>query len=183
MKKYGTIANVPRHGHPPKPTGRARRALIREAAKRPTVTLEELQRSTTQLGESVHRTTVSHALHKLGLCLDRPANTGEGITSIAKTEVSKQKTSIREGSQFSKKCPMQFKTQIMISSVLFWVKHLICLYFFLTASMPLNTWADRMSPFPRQRIPYFATANALISACCDSQAASTLWRLKAKRAV
>lgn len=48
-------------------------------------------------------------------------------------------------------------------------KHLICLYFFLTALMPLNTWADTMSPFPRQQIPYFAKANALIAACCDSQ--------------
>ena len=31
------------------------------------VTLEELQRSTAQVGESVHRTTISHALHKSGL--------------------------------------------------------------------------------------------------------------------
>ena len=44
-----------------------RRALIREAAKRPLITLEELQRSTAQVGESVHRTTISHALHKSGL--------------------------------------------------------------------------------------------------------------------
>ena len=55
------------HGRPPKLTGWARRALIREAAKRPMVTLEELQRSTAQVGESVHRTTLSHALYKLGL--------------------------------------------------------------------------------------------------------------------
>ena len=66
-KEYGTTANLPRHGRPPKLTGRARRALIREAAKRPMVTLEELQRSTAQVGESVHRTTISHALHKSGL--------------------------------------------------------------------------------------------------------------------
>ena len=66
-KEYGTTANLPRHGHPPKLTGQARRALIREAAKRPMVTLVELQRSTAQVGESVHRTTISHALHKSGL--------------------------------------------------------------------------------------------------------------------
>ena len=42
-KKYGTTANLPRHGRPPKLTVRARRALVREAAKRPMVTLEELQ--------------------------------------------------------------------------------------------------------------------------------------------
>ena len=66
-KEYGTTANLPRHGRQPKLTGRARRALIREAAKRPMITLEELQRSTDQVEESVHRTTVSHALHKSGL--------------------------------------------------------------------------------------------------------------------
>ncbi|KAL4008448.1 hypothetical protein ACER0C_002300 [Sarotherodon galilaeus] len=32
--------------------------------KRPMVTLDELQRSTAQVGESVHRTTISRALHK-----------------------------------------------------------------------------------------------------------------------
>ena len=63
-KKYGTTANLPRHGRPPKLTVRARRALVREAAKRPMVTLEELQKSTAQVGESVQRTTISRALHK-----------------------------------------------------------------------------------------------------------------------
>ena len=63
-KAYGTTANLPRHGRPPKLTGWTRRALVREAAKRPMVTLEELQRSTAQVGESVHRTTISHAPHK-----------------------------------------------------------------------------------------------------------------------
>ena len=66
-EEYGTTANLPRHGCPPKLIGWARRASIREAAKRPMVTLEELQRSTAQLGESVHRTTISQALHKSGL--------------------------------------------------------------------------------------------------------------------
>ena len=47
--------------------GRARRAFIREAAKRSMVTLEELQRSTAQEGESVHRTTFSRAFHKSDL--------------------------------------------------------------------------------------------------------------------
>ena len=46
--------------------GRARRALIREAAKRPMITLEELQRSKAQVGESVLRTIISCALHKSG---------------------------------------------------------------------------------------------------------------------
>lgn len=59
-KEYGT-ANLPRRCRPPKLTGRARRALIRDAAKRPMVTLEELQRYTSQVGESVHRTLVMHS--------------------------------------------------------------------------------------------------------------------------
>ncbi|MCJ8737403.1 hypothetical protein PDJAM_G00023560 [Pangasius djambal] len=66
-KEYGTTANLPTHGRPSKLTGRARRALSREAAKRPMVTLQELQRSTAQVGESVYRTTISRALHKSGL--------------------------------------------------------------------------------------------------------------------
>uniref|UniRef100_A0A669ESK4 Transposase Tc1-like domain-containing protein n=1 Tax=Oreochromis niloticus TaxID=8128 RepID=A0A669ESK4_ORENI len=66
-KEYGTTVNLPRQGRPPKLTGRTRRALIRNAAKRPMVTLDELQRSTAQVGESVHRTTISRALHKVGL--------------------------------------------------------------------------------------------------------------------
>uniref|UniRef100_A0A803JRZ9 Tc1-like transposase DDE domain-containing protein n=1 Tax=Xenopus tropicalis TaxID=8364 RepID=A0A803JRZ9_XENTR len=48
-KEYGTTVNLPRQGRPPKLTGRTRRALIRNAAKRPMVTLDELQRSTAQL--------------------------------------------------------------------------------------------------------------------------------------
>ncbi|MED6262071.1 hypothetical protein ATANTOWER_014024 [Ataeniobius toweri] len=41
--------------------------LIREAAKRPVVTREELQRSTAQVAESLGRTTISCALHKAGV--------------------------------------------------------------------------------------------------------------------
>ncbi|KAG2458981.1 TC1A transposase, partial [Polypterus senegalus] len=66
-KEYGTTVNLPRQGHPPKLTGRTRSALIRNATKRPMVTLDELQRSTAQVGESVHGTTISPALHKVGL--------------------------------------------------------------------------------------------------------------------
>ena len=47
-----------------------RRALIRETAIRPMVTLEELQTSTAHVGEFVHRTTISHALHKKVLWSD-----------------------------------------------------------------------------------------------------------------
>ena len=47
-KEHGTTVNLPRDGRPPKLMDRARRALIREAAQRPKVTLEELQSSTAQ---------------------------------------------------------------------------------------------------------------------------------------
>jgi hypothetical protein len=44
----------------------ARRALIRQATKRPKITLKELQISTVEIGVSVHRTTLSHTLHRAG---------------------------------------------------------------------------------------------------------------------
>ena len=67
-KEHGTTANLPRDGRTPKLTDRARRALIREAAQRPKVTLEELQSSTAETGVSVHRTTISRTLNsKVGL--------------------------------------------------------------------------------------------------------------------
>ncbi|CAB1426600.1 unnamed protein product [Pleuronectes platessa] len=65
-KEYGTTANLPRGGRPPKLKSRTRRKLIREATRRPMVSLEELQRSTAEVGESVHRTTISRLLHKSG---------------------------------------------------------------------------------------------------------------------
>ncbi|MGL6081941.1 MAG: hypothetical protein ACRC4N_05570, partial [Gammaproteobacteria bacterium] len=43
------------------------RALTSEAVKRPIVMLEELQKSTAQVEESVHRTTIGHVLHKSDL--------------------------------------------------------------------------------------------------------------------
>jgi hypothetical protein len=45
----------------------ARRALIREATKRPKITLKELQSFTAEFGVSVHRTTLSRTLHRAGL--------------------------------------------------------------------------------------------------------------------
>ncbi|KAK1789282.1 hypothetical protein P4O66_015226, partial [Electrophorus voltai] len=50
-KEYGTTASLPRHGCLPKLTAQARTALLREAAKRPMVTLEQ-QRSTAQFATS-----------------------------------------------------------------------------------------------------------------------------------
>ena len=65
--EYGTTTNLPREGRPPKLTDQAGRALIREATKRPNITLKELQSSTVEIGVSVHRTTLSRKLHRAGL--------------------------------------------------------------------------------------------------------------------
>jgi transposase len=64
-KEYGTTPA--REGCPPKLTDNTRGALIREASKRPKITLKELQRSTAEIGVSVHRTTLSCTLHRAGL--------------------------------------------------------------------------------------------------------------------
>ena len=40
-KEYGTTTNLPREGRPPKLTDQPRRALIREATKRPKKTLKD----------------------------------------------------------------------------------------------------------------------------------------------
>ena len=66
-KEYGTTTNLPREGRPPKITDQAKRAFIREATKRPKITLKELQSSTGENGVSVHRTTLSRTLHRPGL--------------------------------------------------------------------------------------------------------------------
>uniref|UniRef100_A0AAZ3QW49 Transposase Tc1-like domain-containing protein n=1 Tax=Oncorhynchus tshawytscha TaxID=74940 RepID=A0AAZ3QW49_ONCTS len=58
-KEYQTTANLPRPGRPSKLSAHTRRRLIRDAAKRPMITLDELQRSTAEVGDSVHRTTIS----------------------------------------------------------------------------------------------------------------------------
>uniref|UniRef100_A0A4W5QU76 USH1 protein network component sans n=1 Tax=Hucho hucho TaxID=62062 RepID=A0A4W5QU76_9TELE len=67
FKEYGTTTNLPRESRPPKLTDQARKALIREATKRPKITLKELQSSTTEIGVSVHRTSLSRTLNRAGL--------------------------------------------------------------------------------------------------------------------
>ena len=61
-KEYQTTANLPRPGRPSKLSAHSRR-LTRDAAKRPMITLDELQRSTAEVGDSVHRTTISRILY------------------------------------------------------------------------------------------------------------------------
>ena len=66
-KEYGTTTNLLKESHPPKLMDQARRALIGEATKRPKITLKELQSSTAEIGESVHKNTLSRTLHIAGL--------------------------------------------------------------------------------------------------------------------
>ena len=66
-KEYATTTNLTREGRPPKLTDQARRALIREATKRPKITLKELQSSTAEIGVSVHKTTLSWAFKSWAL--------------------------------------------------------------------------------------------------------------------
>ena len=66
-KVYGTTQNLLRAGRPPKPSSRVRRALVREASKRPMTTLKDLQRSMAEMEETVHVSTIAQVLHKSGL--------------------------------------------------------------------------------------------------------------------
>lgn len=71
MEEHSTAINIP--GHDFSVSHRlARTALTREADKKHMETLEELQRSTFQLEESVYMTVTSYALHKSSL-FDRVA--------------------------------------------------------------------------------------------------------------
>jgi transposase len=66
-KEYGTTTNLPIEGRPTILTDQARSVFIREATKRPKITLKELQSYTAEIGVYVHRTTLSCTLHRAGL--------------------------------------------------------------------------------------------------------------------
>uniref|UniRef100_A0A803J782 RBR-type E3 ubiquitin transferase n=1 Tax=Xenopus tropicalis TaxID=8364 RepID=A0A803J782_XENTR len=66
-RKYGTTVTLPRTGHPSKIDEKTRRKLVREATKRPTATLKELQEYLASTGCVVHVTTISHIFHMSGL--------------------------------------------------------------------------------------------------------------------
>ena len=66
-RKYGTTVTLLRTGRPPKIDERTKRKLVREAAKRPTATLKELQQFLASTGCSLHVTTISRILHMSGL--------------------------------------------------------------------------------------------------------------------
>ncbi|KAM4031045.1 uncharacterized protein ACNLHF_018613 isoform 1-T2 [Anomaloglossus baeobatrachus] len=61
--KFGTTVTLPRTGRPSKIDEKTRRKLVREAAKRPTATLKELQKFLASTGCVLHVTTISRILH------------------------------------------------------------------------------------------------------------------------
>ncbi|XP_057696935.1 uncharacterized protein LOC130918837 [Corythoichthys intestinalis] len=66
-RKNGTTVTLPRTGRPSKIDEKTRKELVKEAVKRPTATLKELQEFLASTGCSVHATTISRILHKYGL--------------------------------------------------------------------------------------------------------------------
>ena len=66
-KKFGTTKTLPRAGRPAKLSNRGERALVRELAKNPMVTLTEVKSSSVEMGEPPRRTTISSALHQSDL--------------------------------------------------------------------------------------------------------------------
>uniref|UniRef100_A0A9J7XIJ6 Transposase Tc1-like domain-containing protein n=1 Tax=Cyprinus carpio carpio TaxID=630221 RepID=A0A9J7XIJ6_CYPCA len=65
-KVFGTTRTLPGSGRHSKLDERARRKLLREATKRPTATLKQLQEFMSKSGHCVHVTTISQILHKCG---------------------------------------------------------------------------------------------------------------------
>ncbi|KAL0190899.1 hypothetical protein M9458_013597, partial [Cirrhinus mrigala] len=66
-KTFGTTRTLPRAGRPAKLSYRGRRALVREVKKNPKITVAELQRCSREMGESCRKSTITAALHQLGL--------------------------------------------------------------------------------------------------------------------
>ena len=66
-RTFGTTKTLLIAGCLAKLSNRERRALVREVTKNLMVTLTELQNSSAEMGEPSRRTTISAALHHLGL--------------------------------------------------------------------------------------------------------------------
>uniref|UniRef100_A0AAY5L3A7 Transposase Tc1-like domain-containing protein n=1 Tax=Esox lucius TaxID=8010 RepID=A0AAY5L3A7_ESOLU len=66
-RKCGTTEILPRTGRPSKIDEKTIGKLVREASKRPTATLKELQEFLASTGCVLHATTISHILHMNGL--------------------------------------------------------------------------------------------------------------------
>ena len=66
-KMHHTTQTLPRSGRPPKLSSWASRKLVRDVTLKPTMTLRDLQSSVSEMGVSVHTSTISRSLHKAGL--------------------------------------------------------------------------------------------------------------------
>ena len=67
-KVYGTTQNLLRAGRP-KLSSRVRRALVREASKRPMTTLKDVQHSMAEMEETVHVSTIAQVSTNLA-CME-----------------------------------------------------------------------------------------------------------------
>ena len=66
-KTYHTTQTLPRSGHPSKLSSRPSRKLVQDVSVNPTITLKDLHGSMSEMGVSVHQSTISRSLHKADL--------------------------------------------------------------------------------------------------------------------
>jgi len=66
-KMYYNTQTLPRSGRPFKLSSWTRRKLVRDVTVNPTMTLKDLQGSMSEMGVSVHQSTISRSRHKAGL--------------------------------------------------------------------------------------------------------------------
>ena len=66
-KRYHTTQTPPRQGQPSKLSCRTSRKLVWDVTVNPTTTLKDLQGSMSEMGVSVHQSTISRYLPKAGL--------------------------------------------------------------------------------------------------------------------
>ena len=66
-KMYHTSQTLPRSGPPFKLSNWATRKLVWDVTVNPTMTLKDMQGSMSEMGVSVHQSTISRSLHKAGL--------------------------------------------------------------------------------------------------------------------
>uniref|UniRef100_A0AAY5K3U8 Transposase Tc1-like domain-containing protein n=1 Tax=Esox lucius TaxID=8010 RepID=A0AAY5K3U8_ESOLU len=97
-RKYGTTETLPRTGRPSKIDEKTRRKLVREASKRPTAILKEMQELLASTGSVLHMITISRILHMNGLwdrVARRPFLTKKNIQArlkFAKTKIKSPKS-------------------------------------------------------------------------------------------
>ena len=86
------MQTLPRSGRPFKLSNRARRKLVRDVTVNPSVTLKDLQVSMSEMGVSVHQSTISCSLHKTDL-----------YGQVARKKPLLKKTHLKARMEFTKK--------------------------------------------------------------------------------